>query len=62
MSEFAIRVANRAGPQASGMLSRRPEASEPARPLWPFTVRSNGQRRPPPEKSPDSKPGLNFTT
>lgn len=62
MSEFGIRVANRAGPQASGMLSRRPEASANARPLWPFTVRSNGQRRPPAEKSPDGKPGLNFTT
>ncbi len=62
MSEFGIRVANRASPQASGMLSRRPEASANARPLWPFTVRSNGQLRPPTDKSPDGKPSLNFTT
>lgn len=62
MSEFGIRLANRVGPQASGIMSRRPEASATPRPLWPFTVRSNGQRRPPADKSPDAKPSLNFTT
>lgn len=62
MSEFGIRVANRAGPQASGMMSRRSDAGGNARPLWPFTVRSNGQRRPPADKSPDGKPSFNFTT
>ena len=62
MSEFGIRLANRAGPQASGMMSRRPEATTNARPLWPFTVRSSGQRRPPADKGPDAKPSLNFTT
>lgn len=61
MSEFGIRLANRAGPQASGMLSRRPEASANIRPQWPFTVRSSGQRRPLVDK-PDAKPNLNFTT
>lgn len=62
MSELGIRLANRAGPQASGTMSRRPDATANARPLWPFTVRSSSQRRPPAEKGPDAKPGLNFTT
>jgi hypothetical protein len=62
MNEVGIRVVNRAGPQASGMLSRRSEASNSARPLWPFTVRASGQRRPPADKGPDAKPSLNFTT
>jgi hypothetical protein len=62
MSEFGIRVANRTGSQANGILSLRPVASGNFRPLWPFTVRSNGQSRPVAEKSHNGKPSLNFTT
>jgi hypothetical protein len=39
MNQSGIRVANRAGPQAQGVLTGRPEPSGPQRPAWPFTVR-----------------------
>ena len=39
MNETGIRVANRAGPQAQGVLTGRPEPSGLPRPAWPFTVR-----------------------
>ncbi len=40
MNQSAIRVANRAGPQAQGVLTGKPEPAAPQRPAWPFTVRS----------------------
>jgi hypothetical protein len=39
MNETGIRVANRAGPQAQGVLAGKPEPAGPQRPAWPFTVR-----------------------
>ena len=39
MNEAGIRVAKRAGPQAQGVLTGRPEPAGPQRPAWPFTVR-----------------------
>ena len=39
MNQSGIRVANRAGPQAQGVLTGRPEPAGPQRPAWPFTVR-----------------------
>jgi len=39
MNETGIRVANRAGPQAQGVLTGKPEPAAPQRPAWPFTVR-----------------------
>ncbi len=62
MIELGTRVVQRAGPFLGGMNSRRPEASAGARPLWPFTVRDAGQRKPPQGKGPEAKPGMNFTT
>ena len=39
MNQSGIRVANRAGPQAQGVLTGKPEPTGPQRPAWPFTVR-----------------------
>jgi hypothetical protein len=39
MNQSGIRVANRAGPQAQGVLTGKPEPAGPQRPTWPFTVR-----------------------
>jgi hypothetical protein len=39
MNQSGIRVANRAGPQAQGVLTGKLEPAVPQRPAWPFTVR-----------------------
>jgi len=39
MNQSGIQVANRAGPQAQGVLTGKPEPAGPQRPAWPFTVR-----------------------
>lgn len=39
MNQSGIRVANRAGPQAQGVLTGKPEPAGSQRPAWPFTVR-----------------------
>jgi hypothetical protein len=39
MNQSGIRVANRAGLQAQGVLTDKLEPALPQRPVWPFTVR-----------------------
>ncbi len=43
MNQSGIRVANRAGPQAQGVLAGKSEPAGPQRSAWPFTVRTSGK-------------------